>query len=505
MRTFLRAVAPVVCTLLAGSGAYAQRGVGDWSTAGFDAQRSSWVRGDAKINAAALRKGGFALDWKLNLNDKRAARHTLTPPLLIDFYIGYRGFRALGFVGSGPDGVAAIDTDLGRLEWKKDFNSPRSAATGPCSSEALLIARPSNPAYPPLSTQFRGVGRGTPAKSAVGEPGEGAVTLKTAMARMASTPVASSKPTPQPVAPPVAAPKRRATADDNPFAPRIQWLYALTGDGKLHSLYVSNGEEPNPAIPFIGANAKASGLTVIDNVAYVSTSGGCAGVADGVYSIDLPAKKTSHWASASKRVSAPAFGPDGTLYVVSGNELVALEERTLARKSSYKLPQGEFTSMPLVFEFKSRDLIAAASDDGRVHLLHGGSAVASAAGSTTGAMASWQDAAGVRWLLAPSKSSVVAWKVVEQDGAVKLQPGWTSPEMTSPATPIVVSDVVFAVSSGAPAVLYALDAVTGREVWNSGSAITGQVRNGGLSAGGTRVYVATQDGTQYAFSFPIEH
>jgi outer membrane protein assembly factor BamB len=56
-----------------------------------------------------------------------------------------------------------------------------------------------------------------------------------------------------------------------------------------------------------------------------------------------------------------------------------------------------------------------------------------------------------------------------------------------------------------PAVLYALDSVTGKELWSSGSTITSFVHSGGLSGGGSRVYVSTHDGTQYAFGFPIEH
>ena len=62
--------------------------------------------------------------------------------------------------------------------------------------------------------------------------------------------------------------------------------------------------------------------------------------------------------------------------------------------------------------------------------------------------------------------------------------------MFSPLPPIIINDVVFALSSGAfrsggaqmtaaqraqrskPAVLYALDASTGKELWNSGSTIT---------------------------------
>ena len=83
----------------------------------------------------------------------------------------------------------------------------------------------------------------------------------------------------------------------------------------------------------------------------------------------------------------------------------------------------------------------------------------------------------------------------------------------------IVNGVVFALSSGefrssdalatakrsSKAVLYALDSATGKELWNSGDAITSFVHSGGLAAGGGRVYVGGHDGTQYAFGFPMEH
>jgi outer membrane protein assembly factor BamB len=95
--------------------------------------------------------------------------------------------------------------------------------------------------------------------------------------------------------------------------------------------------------------------------------------------------------------------------------------------------------------------------------------------------------------------------------------------MTSPLPPIIVNGVIFALSSGefrsgdanvsaaqraqksSHAVLYALDAQTGQELWNSGTTIGSFVHSGALAAGGTRVYIAGYDGTQYAFGFPIEH
>jgi outer membrane protein assembly factor BamB len=80
--------------------------------------------------------------------------------------------------------------------------------------------------------------------------------------------------------------------------------------------------------------------------------------------------------------------------------------------------------------------------------------------------------------------------------------------MLSPLPPIVVNGVVFSVAGGnpsAPAVLYALDAMTGKELWNSGATITSFVKSGGLSAGGSQIYLGTSDGTLYAFGFPMEH
>jgi outer membrane protein assembly factor BamB len=54
-------------------------------------------------------------------------------------------------------------------------------------------------------------------------------------------------------------------------------------------------------------------------------------------------------------------------------------------------------------------------------------------------------------------------------------------------------------------VLYALDAATGKELWNSGTTITSFVHGVAPSAGDAQVYVVTYDGVLYAFGIPIEH
>jgi outer membrane protein assembly factor BamB len=147
----------------------------------------------------------------------------------------------------------------------------------------------------------------------------------------------------------------------------------------------------------------------------------------------------------------------------------------------------------------------------------------------------------VRWLLVASagpiagdvkvavtngqmtSGAVAAFRVIGQNGSVTLQPAWTSRDLISPTTPIVLNDVVFAISTGAfrttdpqvsaaerlqrstPAVLYALDARTGKELWTSGRTIAASVQGVGPSGQDGQVYVVAADGTLYAFGIPLEH
>lgn len=483
---------------------FGQRGV-DWVVGGNDAHRSNWVRMDAKINAESMQKPGFELLWKMKLNGMPRQMSSTLPPSLLDFYISYRGFRSLGFLGMPSGTVTGIDIDLARVEWEKTYAQPGGPSTAACPGGITsgVVRQMTTLNYPP-PVGGSGIGRGTPAKSGVGAPGEGAVTLK--------------PPTTRPAAPPPPPPTRpgtRAGAPVNLFAPRIQYAYFITGDGKFHFVYISNGDEPNPAIDFLPPGAHAQGLMVFERVAYVTTVNGCGGVDNGVWALDLESRKVSQWKAPGNVVGSigPAIGPDGTIYVSSANEVTALELNTLAVKGSFKTGGAQLTSSPAIFEHKGKDLIAVTTNDGALHVIDtadmskpmASTAAFGVKDYAVGAVATWQDMAGVRWILAPSGKAISAFKLV--DG--KLEPGWTSREMVTPVTPIIVNGAVFALSAGEPntgkAVLYSLDAATGKDVWNSGTTIHSFVTTGRLAAGGSRVYVATHDGTQYAFGFPIEH
>jgi outer membrane protein assembly factor BamB len=94
----------------------------------------------------------------------------------------------------------------------------------------------------------------------------------------------------------------------------------------------------------------------------------------------------------------------------------------------------------------------------------------------------------------------------EENGKPSFQRAWVSRDIAAPLAPLVVNGVLFTASTGTgalPSVLYALDAGSGNDLWNSGRTIASRVK-GALSAGGGNVYVPGADSTLSAFGFAIE-
>lgn len=536
----------VFCLFTCAISAQAQRGGADWMTDNGDAQRSAWIRSDAKISNDSLAKPGFAFLWKIKTKNIPNQLNSLTPPSTLERLIGFRGFRMLGFFAGSGDNLYTIDTDLGRMEWERHLSTSKPAGAGSLSCPGGMttsVVRPTLTAILPAPGGAGGFGRSNPAKSAVGDAGAGAVTLAN---------VRPNPPGPPPTAAPATPPRtNRANPAGGGFGAGPFLVYALASDGNLHSMHLSNGQEYQAPIKLLSPGANASGLIVVENAAYAVTSNSCNGVANGLWAVDLDSKQISSWKGNIVGSAGPAFGSDGTIFVTTGsggeaaNSIVAIDPKTLKTKSSYSAGQ-EFVSSPVVFDHKGKLMVAAQTKDGRVHLLD--AANLSAAVSTTaatgkdasaGSLASWQDTNGTRWILtahegalpagftsageAATKGAILAWKVVEAGGKVSLQPGWASRNLVSPLTPTIINGVVFATSSGefktsdskvpatiraarsGKAVLYALDGPTGKELWNSGTTITSFAHGGALSGGIGQIYLTTHDGTIYAFGFPMEH
>jgi outer membrane protein assembly factor BamB len=121
----------------------------------------------------------------------------------------------------------------------------------------------------------------------------------------------------------------------------------------------------------------------------------------------------------------------------------------------------------------------------------------------------------------------MAFKVEDKDGKPALAPAWISRDMDAPEPPVVVNGIVFALSNGentnqldssgkilnsqqraskpaGNAVLYALDAATGKELFSSGNAIPEFTHFSGLGVANGRVFVTSWASNVYAFGVKRE-
>jgi hypothetical protein len=503
------------------------RGGGAWATTAGDAQRTSSVRTDPKISVQSMQKPGFQFLWKRKLGTQA---QSLTQPILLPNIIAYKGFKALAFVGGSADNVYSIDYDLNRMFWEQHLaTGSTTAGTAACPGGLTAITKTTAATPPPPGGRGRGGpgggrGQGGPAIAGGRGGGDNVFAISSGgMVHVMNPQIGTDQ------IPPVKFVPANARVVGSILVDNV--LYAAT-TGKCGG--AANGvwavdliSDAKPVVTWDSQGAAIAGAVAptfgTDSTIYVATGGGGSPVSNAVVSLEPKTLKQKDWFSAG----ATAFS----------SAPVAFQRRP----PSPDAPAGE-----------ARDLIVAAGKDGRLYVLDsaalGGadhktplsrsSQFSSQAADTTG-LATWLDAAGTRWIAAASNGpvhsdtkfgmsngavtngAVVAFTLVEQNGVPTLQPQWTSRDLAAAVTPVVVNGVVFALASGeltgsgattaaqraqrsSPAVLYALDGTTGKELWTSGNSITSYVPGTGPSAGDSQVYVVTADGTLYAFGVPME-
>jgi outer membrane protein assembly factor BamB len=499
------------------------RSAPDWTTEGADAQRSSWIAADPWISLDAM--SGFKFLWKLKLDNEARQLNALTSPVSMANLNSFRGFKSLVFVGGSSNNVYAIDYDFGTLFWKTHFNYssgvPEYAGSPACPGGMTAgLARATN-LTPETQLPFMGFARPPrPARSEVGEPGKGAPPLTPAAQSRGRGSASAGGRADAPAAPP-GVPVARGRG--------VNTVFAIPSDGIVRAVNAANGDTMATPAKLLTPNATASGLIYADGFLYAVTSSACGGAPDAVWALDWSQddRPVVTWKSNGAPVAGPALGTDGTLYVVTGdgssayaNSVVALDSKTLQLKDWLTQPGARFSSPPVVFSEGNKSYVAAMGNDGRLYLTSadalGGSdhktpllSAPASAKPDSPFLATWRDARGTRWILAVTRDTagaghIAAFRFAVQNGATTLEQGWVSRDLVEPRTPIVINGVVFAIAAGhqsAPAVLYALNPETGREVWNSGSTIT-SFSTAGLSAGTGQVYVVTYDNTVWAFGIP---
>ncbi len=490
----------------------------EWPTDGGNSQRTNWQRDEKLLNRNNVK--GLKILWKLQLDNVPHEMHSLFPPLIVEGVPGPGGPRQIAIEAGVADNIYAIDVETGKVLWRKHFEYPTPARAG----------RPGDPLCPTGQTATPVIG---PADASGGRA-----------------------------------------------------VYALAGDGKIHSLNVANGEDLAPPFAFGYPNGKSYALNLWKNLIFTTTSQGCAGNPNQMWAVDLtdPEKKVMTanpksgglWGRQGAAIDSTgtAWAPTGDgrydpANRVYGNGLIGarVEDKELKIEDWY-IPSNsvwlqkrdlDMQVTPAIFPFKGRELMVTGSKECRMMLLDTKSAGGAdhrtpldrtplmcneetdfQSAGIWGSMASWEDGRGTRWVLTPFwgpvhpefkvpvswgpvvHGAVVALKVEESNGKFHLNPAWMSRDMDQAEPPVIANGVIYAYGNGentrqayadrglydasperiknsTHAVLYALDAETGKELYSSGDQIKSFNHFSGLSVANGRVYIATYDSILYCF------
>ena len=519
----------------------------DWASSSGNPQRDGWQRAEDKLSRTSAANGGIKLLYSYKA-DAKAQR--MSTPVLLGNIIGWKGFKALLFVGGHSD-VYSVDFWTGKRYFKThvDYAGDKPEVT------AATASCPGGMTAAPVLNGGSGGGRGA-------APGGGGGGGRAASGGRGAGGGGGG-----------------GGGGGRGGGPNV---WAVGADGNLQTLRQQDGDNKATApVKFLPANARVSDLNVNANVVYAATQAECGGNPNALYAMDLstPDKKVISFptnGSGFAGSAGVAIGSDGTVYglipdgqgSVAGkysNTLVALGAKDLAVKD-YFTPSGAAPGVkkgaempgatPAVFMWNGKDVVVAGGSDGRIYLLDSASlggadhhtplaqsdvfAASDGVNGIWNAFATWDDAPppppqgrgqaapppsqpGTRWIFAsisgasPLKfanangaaptGSIVAFKVEDHGGKPALVAQWSSRDMISPAAPAVTNGLVFALSTGqgkAPknAVLYALDSSTGRELWSSGASATSYA-TGGLAIDASIVLFATHDSQVHAYGIPI--
>ena len=496
--------------------AYAQRG--DWSLTGGDPGQSGWQKDEQGLSPETI--ANFKFLWKIKLGLPGKGAQTFSEPLLAGRLINAEGFKDFVYWSSNNT-LYAVDSELGDLVWKKQYDASKSS--GPCSVSSLGVTM-----EPPVAINFNARRKpGTPA-------------------------------TPRPPDPPAAKSTERKVG----VAPGggyfgLKGIYVLTPDGMLHEQVMTTGADFAPPVKFLPApGGSASGINFVSKAIYASTQHDCGGVANGLWSIDFAPGTYPVASYATSKLhllspSGPALASDGTAFVVTGpgagaddshpSSVIAIGKDMKVK--DWFTPEGGMAQYanvsPITFSYKEKQLVVAPGKDGSIALLD----AASLGGSDhhtplaqsdplakSGEKHSWdgfaaaQDKSGTAWIYAsvstgvaslPGISSsaathgaIVAFKVNDADGKLSLTPVWVSGDMINPAPPRIANGLVIALAGGdrkSHAVLHVLNAATGAELYSSKNEIPTWTALSGLSIGDSHAFFTDHLNVLYSFGIGLEH
>lgn len=530
----------------------------DWTTWNGDPERTGWARAEHKLSPADTAQ--LQLLWTAHLEtapNKSNLHATITDPLVVTGIPTHNGTKNLVIVAGADDSVYAMDAATGTIVWKREFpnsSKPPEPASGAC---------PNNLNATPVIDKASGL------------------------------------------------------------------LYVLTNDGKLRTLGIADGDDRVAPSQFVNPYSRNWSLNLAGGYIYTSESRGCGGAISSIDAIRIsdPSRPVMRFYPSTGKASGPwgrggiVAGPSGVFAQTAdgaydpaagrfGNSILGLTN-DLRLTDSYTPANFDYlnrkdldlgSASPVVFPFGEWTLVAAAAKEGVIYLLdaadlggrdhhtplfasprYSNDAVTFHYTGVWGAMSTWVDARGDRWLLVPMQGpaakqtlpqfatssgpvvngSLMAFKVKLRDGRPALDPQWISGDLDVPGIPVVANGVVYVLATGerageAPrpqavrgpgkagkpplsaiprgvpgadrdsawiasqygpdgqevghrfsggrdtthAVLYALDAQTGKELYSSANQIDSWTHYGALAISDGRIFVSTYAGRVHAFGIP---
>ena len=497
---------------------------GDWNMPGVDPGQSGWQKAESKLGPDSVAANVKFL-WKIKLGQPSKTGRSFSEPLLAGRLINAQGFKDMVY-WSSSDTVYAVDSELGTLIWKKQFNTAVPTTAHGCSASSLSLL-----IDPPPVINFNARRRRAPG-------------------------------TPRPPeTPPTQSNERRLGVAPGGGYFGLKGMYVLTTDGMLHEQVITTGADFAPPVRFLpAANGSASGLNIVDHTIYAATGSSCGAVPGGLWAIDLASSSypVASYATQQARplaLTGPVVAPDGTSFLVTGagtpnsnaevhaGSVVAVS-RDMKVQDWYTPDAGmaSYQSVSAVtFNYKEKQLLVAPGKDGRLVLLDAASLggadhhtplFETPAISKPGekhewdGFASWQDKDGTQWVFASVSAGIslnesaiklngptphgglVAFRVEESNGQLALNPVWISRDMVNAAPPRIANGVVIALSGGnarTHATLYLLNAATGAELYSSKNQIPTFTQLSGVSVGDGHAFFTDHDNVLYSFGIALEH
>lgn len=500
---------------------------GDWPTYAHDPQRSGWATGEDTLNTKNV--SGLQLLWKVQVKNQPKSLTALTAPVVANGVDTSQGVRPVVYVAGSSDDVYALDAKTGKVIWNRTFKSavlPKDPGMWLCPNN--LNATPTVDENRGLlyliasDGLFYGLDLGT-----------GAIKVG-----------------PVPLVPPF--------AKDWSLNLWNGIVYTSTSQGcgdARSGIYSINLHNPNhPVIDdLLVSKNGSSGIWDRAGVAIGKSGRVYAATGDGIFNPTDSEYGSSIIAAQSRSLVVKDY------YFPLNHNQITSYDLDMAASGVTWFPYRNFDLVAgggkegVLYLLDANDL---GTQDHQTPLYNqklANDALDFQQSGIWGGPSTWRDLRGNTWLYVPiwgatSKKapefplthgphpdgSIMAFRVVTDPATRKptLQPAWISGDFDVPEPVAVANGVVFVLSTGEntlqatggasyqskwtiltdqqrtrrthKAVLYALDATTGKTLYQSGDSISTWTHFSGLAIADGRVYAVDHDSNVYCFGLKNE-